>query len=123
MVYSREGRAWLWPGSLVRAFHLLVCIQEGGHDTRTHAHACAHTGRDKERRERDRYTETDRNEKWDYVIKLQSLLPSHVPPPPRLYLRTSYCSPTVWPAGDQVFKHKNLLVAAHVGGAHFIFEP
>lgn len=88
-----------------------------------HMHTRVHTQAETKRDVRETDTETDRNEKWDYVIKLQSLLPSHVPPPPRLYLRTSYCSPTVWPAGDQVFKHKNLLAAAHVGGAHFIFEP
>lgn len=125
MVYSREGRAWLWPGSQVRAIRLHVCIQEGERDTLTHAHVCAHTerDRDKERGERDRDRETDRNEKWDYVIRLQTLLSSHIYSPPRLYLRTPHYSPTVLPAGDQVFKHKNLVAAADVGGAHFMFEP
>lgn len=56
VVYSREERAWLWPGSQVRAIRLRVCIQEGERDTLTHAHVCAHTerDRDKERSERDR---------------------------------------------------------------------
>lgn len=99
VVYNREGRARFWRGSQVRAFRLLVCIQEGEHDTCTHAHVCTHT--DKERSERDRDRESDRNEKWDYVIKLQNLLPSHIHPPSRLYLRTSYCSPTVLPTGTK----------------------